>query len=110
VAKLSGRRLKRAIERQDAGYPEPLRRSASVVAQEDWVSQFEAAEALRIGVFRVGALVSAGTLEPVHDATGRAGVSRQSLERECAARSTAGPVRRAGLFMKDLGRSLARGI
>jgi len=98
------------VERQDAGYPEPLRRRVPVVAPEEWASQFEAAETLGIGLFRIGALLSAGTLEPVHDRAGRAGVSRRSLERERTARSSAGPVRRAWLFVTDVLRSLARGI
>lgn len=97
-------------ERQAKGYPEPMRRSVRIVPSDEWASQMEAAERLGISVLRVGALVDAGTLEPVHDPAGQGGVSRQSLERESNARSGAGFLARLRYALLDAVRALARGI
>jgi hypothetical protein len=100
----------KAIERQDQGYPEPLRRTALTVDDEHWISQFDAADALRVSMARVGFLIQGRRLEAAHNAAGQAGVSRASVEREAQLRANARPARRAWLFVTDVVRSVARGI
>jgi hypothetical protein len=110
MAGLASRRRARAIARQDSGYRGSFRRLAQTVPLKDWASQFDAAEALGIGLFRVGVLIQAGTLVPAHDPAGRGGVTRASLESAIAARRPAAGLRRVRLFVGDLLRALARGI
>lgn len=105
-----GRRKQKAVQRQDQGYPGPLGRSVPVVTDHDWVSQFDAADRLGIGVGRIGLVIQGGRLDPVHDQRGRAGVSRESVEREATRRADASALRRAWLMLADVGRGLARGI
>lgn len=110
VTEDGGRRKQKAVQRQNQGYPGLLGRAVPVVADHDWVSQFDAADRLRIGVGRVGLVIHGGRLHPVHDARGRAGVSRESVEREAARRADAGALRRAWLLLADVGRGLVQGI
>lgn len=99
-------RRKKAIERQDRGYG----LLAETVEDEQWVSQFDAADILGISLMRVGFLIQGGRLEPVHNPSGQAGVSRQTVERERQRRADAGALRRAWLFAADVARSLWRGL
>ena len=110
VIRVGGRRKQKAVERQDRGYPGPLGRSVPVVADHDWVSQFDAADRLGIGVGRIGLVIQGGRLDPVHDQQGRAGVSRESVEWEATRRADASALRRAFLVLADVGRGLAGGI
>ncbi|MGH9152068.1 MAG: hypothetical protein ACRD03_06670 [Acidimicrobiales bacterium] len=99
-----------ALERQDRGYPGALGRSVEVVTEEDWVSQFDAAERLEVGVGRIGLLITNRRLTPVHDNRGRAGVERRSVDREADRRRGAGAARRALLLLGDIGRALAASL
>jgi hypothetical protein len=103
-------RLNRTVERQDKGYPEPLRSLVPTVEDEHWTSQFEAADVLGLSLMRIGFLIQSGQLEPVHNAAGQAGVSTASVKRETHRRGGAGPVRRFLLATLDVLRSLARGL
>jgi hypothetical protein len=104
------RRVKKTLERQDKGYPEPLRSHTPTVDGEQWMSQFQAADALGVSMMRVGLLIQSGQLEPVHNPAGQAGVSTTSVKREQQRRHGAGPVRRLRLGVLDALRSLARGV
>ena len=66
------------------------------------MSQFEVAERLGVSMARVGFLIQGGQIEPVHDSGGRAGVRRESVDREAARRSDAGILKRFRLFVTDL--------
>jgi hypothetical protein len=102
--------VKKTLERQDKGYPEPLRSHTPTVDGEQWMSQFQAADALGVSMMRVGLLIQSGQLEPVHNPAGQAGVSTTSVKREQQRRHGAGPVRRLRLGVLDALRSLARGV
>ncbi|MDP9403494.1 MAG: DNA-binding protein [Actinomycetota bacterium] len=95
------RLYEQAVRRQNAGYPSPMGRVLSV-PDEEWLSQFEAAERLGIGMFRVGVLIANGHLVAAENATGQAGVTGASVEREQHWRSSAGIVRRAGRLIRDV--------
>ena len=82
----------------------------AVVADEDWMSQFDAADRLGIGLGRIGLVIAGGRLIPVHDSCGRAGVQRHSVECEAERREGAGEFRSACLLLADIGRSLLRSI
>lgn len=110
MSRAGNRRHARAIQRQDAGYPEPLALNVRTVTLGEWASQFEAAEQLHISQLRLGSLVSAGTLEPVHDPAGRAGVSRESLDRERQLRSQGGALARLKYAVTDFLKAIANGI
>ena len=102
------RRREKAIERQNRGYyAGPL---AETVEDDQWVSQFDAAEILGISLLRVGFLIQGGRLEPVHNPSRQAGVSRQTVKRERQRRADAGALRRAWLFAADVARGLWRGL
>ena len=73
-------------------------------------SQFDAADRIGVSMVRIGFLVQSGHLEPVHNAAGQAGVSRETVERETAHRADAGPIRRAWLLLAVAGRSFARSV
>ncbi len=105
-----GRRKQKAIQRQDQGYPGRLGRSVPVVADDAWVSQFDAADRLDVGVGRIGLVLQGRRLDPVHDQRGRAGVDRESVDRESARRADASALRRAWLLLADVGRALARSV
>lgn len=104
------RRRRKALDRQNRGYPGALGGSVPVVGDEDWVSQFDAAERLGVGLGRIGLLIQGGRLNAVHDQRGRAGVDRPSVEREANKRAGASTLRRAWLLFADVGRGFARGI
>lgn len=105
-----GSRKQKAVERQDRGYPGVLGQSVSVVDDDEWVSQFAAADRLGITVGRVGLIISGRRLTPVHDQRGRAGVTSESVQREAERRVGASVSRRAWLLLTDVGRGLLRGI
>lgn len=106
VASWSERRRAKAVERQDRGYPAPLRALAPTVDDQHWVSQFEAAKRLRVSLLRVGALIQSGQLQPVHNVRGQAGVSPESVDRQAKRRSGAGPLRRFWFAASDLAKIL----
>jgi hypothetical protein len=101
------RRRTKVIERQNRGYAGLL---AETVEDDQWVSQFDAADILGISLMRVGALIQGGRLKPVHNTPRQAGVSLQTVERERQRRADAGALRRAWLFAADVARSLLRGL
>lgn len=103
------RRQRKAVERQNRGYPAALR-SARTVDDNDWISQFDAADRIGVSMARIGFLIQGGRLEPVHNAAGQAGVFKETVEREATRRDGTGPLKRAWFLLADLGRSLARGI
>ena len=100
----------KAIERESAGYPQPLARIVPTVPDSEFVSQTEAAPTLDVSLWRVGSLVYVKRLDPVHDTNGRAGVSRTSLQREFQRRKGAGCLRRAWMLLVDIGRALVRSV
>lgn len=101
---LSRRQRATAEERASKGYPGVMHARASVVQvqRSDWMSQFEAAEALKVSVLRVGNLIANRHLVPAENERGEAGVTRDSVDREWAWRSTASRVRRAVRLLRDL--------
>ena len=100
---------RKAVERQNRGYPAPFS-SARAVDDGGWFSQFDAADRLGVSMMRIGFLIQNGRLEAVHNASGQGGVLRATVEREAARRADAGPMRRVWLLLMDIGRSLAHGI
>ena len=102
----SDRRHDAAIRRQDKGYSFRV----PTVTDAEWVSQFDAAKVLKIGLYRVGALITTGQLAAAHNARGQAGVSMESVDRQIARRAGAGVVRRLWLFVGDCARALPHGI
>lgn len=103
------RRQRKAVGRQNRGYPAALR-SARTVDDNDWISQFDAADRIGVSIVRVGFLIQGGRLEPVHNAAGQAGIFKETVEREATRRDGAGALKRAWFLLADAGRSLARGI
>lgn len=109
VADGPNRRRARAEGRQDAGYRAALA-SAPTVGDDEWVSQFDAGQALHISLSRVGFLIQGRRLRPAHNAAGQAGVTRASVDAERPRREGARIGRRAWLFIADVAGSLVRGI
>ena len=103
------RRYRKAVERQNRGYPAALS-CARTVDDGGWVSQFEAADRLGVSMMRIGFLIQNGRLDPVHSASGQAGVLSETVEREAARRADAGPVKRVWLLLMDAARTLANSI
>lgn len=97
---LSPRRLRKAQERAAKGYPSVMGKDAAVENRE-WMSQFDAANALDVGVFRIGALIGNRHLVPAENESGEAGVTRTSVEREQAWRSSASFLRRVIRMVRD---------
>lgn len=104
------RRHQKAIERQDRGYPGALGRTVPTVTDDEWMSQFDAAEDLAVSMARIGFLIQGRQLEPVHDGRGRAGGRRSSVDREADRRAGVGTLKKVRIFLADVGRSLAGGI
>lgn len=102
----TGRKLERALKKQDRGYPDGW--DVAEVDSADWVSQFEVIEQLGVSAMRVGLWISIRRLVPVHNQVGQAGVTRSSIESLCARRRGAGRFRRGGQLIADLGRSFIR--
>ena len=100
------RRDDAALRRQNEGY----RYRVPTVANDEWVSQFDAATMLKIGVYRVGVLTSTNQLSPVHNARGQAGVSKESVDRQVGRRSSAGLLGKIWLFVRDCASGLRNGI
>ncbi len=73
---------RRAVERQDKGYPSSLRRRVVLVTDSEWVSQFDAAERLHISMWAVGSYISTGRLTPAENPAGQAGVTGASVDEE----------------------------
>jgi len=73
---------RRAVERQDKGYPSSLRRRVVSVTDSEWVSQFDAAERLHISMWAVGSYISTGRLTPAENPAGQAGVTGASVDAE----------------------------
>lgn len=109
VVREGTRRHRKAIERQMGGYRVSLR-SAPTVEDNEWVSQFDAADRMGVSMARVGFLIQGGRLEPAHNQAGEAGVRKPGVDREAARRSGAGHLRRGWLLLGDFGRSLAGSI
>jgi hypothetical protein len=102
----SDRRHDAAIRRQNDGYSFRV----PTVADVEWVSQFDAATMLKIGGYRVGVLISTSQLNPVHNARGQAGVSKESVDRQVIRRAKAGLLGRVWLFVRDCASGLRNGI
>ena len=101
---LSRRQRAKAEQRASKGYPGVMRGSGTIVQVQgsDWMSQFDAAEALNVSVFRIGHLIANRHLVPAENEQGEAGVTRESVDRESAWRSTASGVRRAIRLLRDM--------
>jgi hypothetical protein len=91
-------------ERAKRGYPERV--GARSVSDDEWSSQFEAAAALGISLYRVGYVIATGNLEAAENPAGEAGVTRGSLHREIAWRREAGPWSRLGRAVASIFRWL----
>lgn len=104
------RRLMRAQQRARQGYPAVMRgwgeKAPISVSDGDWVSQFDAADALHVGLYRVGSLIANGHLRAAENSTGEAGVTRASLEQERRWRSSASPFRKTVRLIRDWARWL----
>lgn len=87
-------------ERARRGYPDHM--DVPVVPDGEWVSQFDAARELGVNVFRIGALIANGHLEPAENAEGEAGVTRTSLFEELEWRRRSGWLRRLARTAGDL--------
>lgn len=103
---LSSRERDKTVERQDRGYPSALARRVVLVGPDEWVSQFDAAAALEVSMFRIGLLVTNRKLTPVQNAQGQAGVSLDSVERERLRRSGVGALQKGALLVGDLALTL----
>lgn len=53
---------RKAVERQNRGYLAVMRNRVVIVGDDDWTSQFDAADKLGISLYRVGQLIANGTL------------------------------------------------
>ena len=82
----SNRRHDAAIRRQNKGYAFRV----PTVADAEGVSQFDVARTLKIGMYRVGALITGDQLAGVHNARGQAGVSTESVDRQITRRAGLG--------------------
>lgn len=98
--RLSAGRRRRAERREARGYSE-ISANFTVVPDEDWMSQFEAADLLRVGMFRIGVLIANGHLTAAEDSCGRAGVQKGSVDREREWRSSASITGLAGRLLRD---------
>lgn len=100
---LSPRQRAKAERRAKKGYPGVMHvRRAVVAAQEsEWISQFDAAATLGVPVLRVGVLIANDHLVAAENEQGQAGVTRDSVERELAWRSSASRPRRALRILRD---------
>lgn len=75
--------------------------SRVVVSNDEWVSQYDSADVLGIGLCRIGLLIANGHFVAAEDSDGRAGVEAASVERELARRSSASLLRPAGRMLRD---------
>jgi hypothetical protein len=94
------------LKEQARGYPY----SVATVPDAEWISQFEAARELRIGRYRIGALITIRQLVPVHNSRRQAGLSRESFEKQRSRRVGVGLPRRTWLFVTDAVALLADGL
>ena len=104
----TGRKLERAVRKQDRGYPQGW--EIAKVDSANWVSQFDAVEQLGVLWMRVALWISSRRLVPAHNSIGQAGVTRESVESVLRKRLGAGRRSRCWQFLADMGRSLVRGI
>ena len=104
----TGRKLERAVKKQDDGYPTGW--EIGEVDSADWVGRLDAAEQLGVSAIRLGLWISIRRLVPAHNPAGQAGVTRRSIEAMRVTRLDAGPFRRFGQLLADLGRSFVRGM
>ena len=72
------------------------------VEANDWVSQPDAAEALRVPLLLLGWIIACEHLTPANGPDGEAGVTRASLDREIAWRNEASIGRRLGRWVKNI--------
>ena len=73
-------------------YPPVMRgwkNSPQPVAQNEWISQLDAAQRLNVNVFRVGWALTCEILDPADSPTGEAGVTLASVDREILWRANA---------------------
>ena len=101
---LSRRQLAKAEQRAGKGYPGVMHGWGTTVQapESDWMSQFDAAEALDVPILRVGSLIANRHLVPAENERGEAGVTRDSVERERAWRSSASRIRRTVRILRDM--------
>lgn len=97
---LSPRRRRTAEERAAKGYPRVMGNIA-VVEDQDWMSQFDAAEALHCSAFRIGSLIANEHLVPAETEAGVAGVTKASVDAEHEWRSSVSMFRRALRVLQD---------
>ena len=105
---LSRRRRAKAERRAAKGYPGVMRGWGTIVQvpASGWMSQFDAAEALNVPILRIGNLIANRHLVAAENERGEAGVTRNSVEREVAWRSSASGLRRALRLLRDMVNSL----
>ena len=108
VGSRADRRRAAESHREQNGYPSSWQVDA--VADDEWTSQRDAAESLGVSMGRIAFLVQARTLTPVNGPTGRAGVSKSSVNALASQRRRTGPIRRAWTLVSDSVRSVVRGV
>lgn len=97
------RRLsKKAVERQNRGYPAAMRGRVRAVMDDEWVSQFDAADRLGVSMYRVGQLIANGTLQAAENPAGQAGVTSLSVAAEREWRRTASAASKLRRLLRDL--------
>lgn len=78
-----------------------MRSLVEVVEDAEWVSQFDAADHLGVGVFRIGSLIANDHLVPAENPNGLAGVTRTSVEVEREWRASASLLQRLRRLVSD---------
>lgn len=63
--------------------------SPQVAAQDQWLSQAEAAQRLNVGVLRISWAIACENLDPANNPAGEAGVTLTSVDREIQWRANA---------------------
>jgi len=91
---------RKAVERQNCGYPSVIRDRVVIVG--DWTSQFDAADKLGISFDRVGLLIANGTLRAAENPASQAGVTTASVVTELQWRRTASRVSKLKRWLRHL--------
>jgi len=97
------RRRARAIARQDRGYPAGW--NVRSIDDDEWMSQFDAADALGVSHLRLAFMIGARRIEPTHNSQNQAGVAAHSVRQERERRDATGFVGKSATAFADLSTS-----